>query len=79
MAGAEVIHMAPPAKRVPPLMRDLLRWLKTTGEHPLVARSVFHYEFEFIHPFEGKPSSRLQKYRLTKKGQIRLSATGGKL
>ena len=52
MAGAEVIHMAPPAKRVPPLMRDLLHWLKTTDEHPLIASSVFHYEFEFIHPFE---------------------------
>ena len=52
MAGREVIHMAPPAKRVPPLMRDLLRWLETTGEHPLIASSVFHYEFEFIHPFE---------------------------
>lgn len=52
MAGAEVIHMAPPAKRVPPLMRDLLHWLKTTSEHPLIASSVFHYEFEFIHPFE---------------------------
>lgn len=52
MAGAEVIHMAPPANRVPALMRDLLHWLKTTPEHPLIASSVFHYEFEFIHPFE---------------------------
>ena len=52
MAGAEVIHMAPPAKRVPLLMRDLLCWLRTTGEHPLITSSVFHYEFEFIHPFE---------------------------
>ena len=52
MAGADVIHMAPPAKRVPQLMRELLHWLKTTGEHPLIASSVFHYEFEFIHPFE---------------------------
>jgi len=52
MAGGEVIHMAPPAKRVAPLMRDLLHWLKTTDEHPLIASSVFHYEFEFIHPFE---------------------------
>ena len=23
-----------------------------TDEHPLIASSVFHYEFEFIHPFE---------------------------
>jgi Fic family protein len=52
MAGDEVIHMAPPASRVPSLMRDLLHWLKTTDEHPLIASSVFHYEFEFIHPFE---------------------------
>ncbi len=51
MAGKEVIHLAPPADRVQPLVRDLLHWLKTTAEHPLIASSVFHYEFEFIHPF----------------------------
>ena len=33
-------------------MPDLLAWLGTTSEHPLIAASVFHYEFEFIHPFE---------------------------
>lgn len=52
MAGQEVIHMAPPADRVPSLMHDLMRWLATTTDHPLIASSVFHYEFEFIHPFE---------------------------
>lgn len=46
-----VVHMAPPASRVPPLMADLLTWLATTKQHPLIASSVFHYEFEFIHPF----------------------------
>ena len=51
MAGEQVIHLAPPADRVPFLMRDLLHWLHTTDQHPLVAGSVFHYEFEFIHPF----------------------------
>ncbi|MDQ6958850.1 MAG: Fic family protein [Mariprofundaceae bacterium] len=51
MAGAEVVHMAPPAKRVPELMRDLLRWVKNSDQHPLIVGSVFHYEFEFIHPF----------------------------
>lgn len=51
MAGQDVVHMAPPAQRVPLLMRDLLHWLKNCGEHPLIASSVFHYEFEFIHPF----------------------------
>jgi len=51
MAGSEVIHMAPPAKRVPELMRDLFQWVKDSDQHPLIVGSVFHYEFEFIHPF----------------------------
>jgi Fic family protein len=51
MAGGEVIHMAPPANRVPTLMNNLLHWLHTTDHHPLIASSVFHYEFEFTHPF----------------------------
>ena len=45
-------HIGPPARRVPGLMADLLAWLDETQEQPLVSSSVFHYEFEFIHPFE---------------------------
>lgn len=52
MAGQAVVHLAPPADRVSYLMNDLLQWLKATDQHPLIAGSVFHYEFEFIHPFE---------------------------
>ena len=51
MAGRQVIHMAPPADRIPHLMADLFAWLAATDAHPLIASSVFHYEFEFIHPF----------------------------
>lgn len=51
LAGQQVIHMAPPAGRVPQLMSDLFGWLSSTDAHPLIASSVFHYEFEFIHPF----------------------------
>lgn len=49
--GEKLVHMAPPADRVPTLMADLLGWLDNSKEHPLVASCVFHYEFEFIHPF----------------------------
>lgn len=49
--GSELVHMAPPASQVPRLVDDLLGWLSTTDLHPLIANSVFHYEFEFIHPF----------------------------
>lgn len=51
MANGQVIHLAPPADRVPHLMADLFGWLAATDVHPLIASSVFHYEFEFIHPF----------------------------
>ena len=47
----EVHHIGPPADRVPHLMSDLLAWVGGTEEHPLIGSSVFHYEFEFIHPF----------------------------
>ena len=50
--AGEVHHIGPPADRVPHLMSNLLSWLGSTDEHPLIASSVFHYEFEFIHPFE---------------------------
>ena len=32
-------------------MADLLQWLEQRDVHPLIASCVFHYEFEFIHPF----------------------------
>ena len=47
----QMIHMAPPATQIPRLMDDLLNWLATTEHHPLISSCVFHYEFEFIHPF----------------------------
>jgi Fic family protein len=51
MNGNVVIHMAPPAERVPLLIRQLLIWLQQTDLPPLIGSCVFHYEFEFIHPF----------------------------
>ena len=45
------VHMAPPADRVPTLMAELFAWLKTSKDHLLIRSCVFHYEFEFIHPF----------------------------
>ncbi|TQV87564.1 Fic family protein [Aliikangiella coralliicola] len=51
MSGKKVVHMAPQAERVPGLMKALFTWLKNSDAHPLITSSVFHYEFEFIHPF----------------------------
>ena len=49
--GTDLVHMAPPAARVPALIDDLLSWLATSDWHPLLTSSVVHYELEFIHPF----------------------------
>ena len=46
-----LVHLAPPADRVPMLMSDLFEWLKRSKDHLLIRSCVFHYEFEFIHPF----------------------------
>lgn len=50
-AGDVVVHMAPPARLVPGEIQDLFEWYKTSEMHPLIRSSIFHYEFEFIHPF----------------------------
>ena len=49
--GEQLLHMVPPAERVPQLMGDLFKWVSKTDVHPLIHSCVFHYEFEFIHPF----------------------------
>lgn len=49
--GNNIIHVAPPSERVPFLVNDLLRWIENSQLNPLIKSCVFHYEFEFIHPF----------------------------
>ncbi|MFW6730865.1 MAG: Fic family protein [Synechococcus sp.] len=49
--GDQLVHMAPPAARVPALVGDLLAWLASSDWHPLIVSCVAHYELEFIHPF----------------------------
>ena len=46
-----LVHLAPPADRVKFLMDELFSWLKTSKDHLLIRSCVFHFEFEFIHPF----------------------------
>lgn len=50
-AGTKLVHAGTPAKYVPVLMEQLFSWLKQSKYHPLVKSCIFHYEFEFIHPF----------------------------
>ena len=49
--GDNVTHIAPPGDIVYPLMKDLFDYLKNDKDILLIRSCVFHYEFEFIHPF----------------------------
>ncbi len=50
--GEEISHVAPPASRVPGIMRDLFAFLKAEKDASMAILScVFHYEVAFVHPF----------------------------
>jgi len=49
--GNVLAHVAPPGKMVKPLLNNLFHYLKKDTDLLLIKSCVFHYEFEFIHPF----------------------------
>lgn len=49
--GSKVEHIAPNGSIVMGLMNNLFEYLKKDKELLLIKSCVFHYEFEFIHPF----------------------------
>lgn len=50
--GSQVTHVAPPAGRIKGLLNDLFQYVKKNKDPLLIRSCVFHYELEFIHPFE---------------------------
>ncbi len=51
LKGENITHIAPPGDIVLALMKDLFDYLKNDDDLLLIKSCVFHYEFEFIHPF----------------------------
>ena len=49
--GSQLIHAGTPPQYIPELIDQLFSWLKKSKVHPLIKACIFHYEFEFIHPF----------------------------
>jgi len=49
--GDEIAHIAPSGEMVYPLLKSLFDYLKNDKDLLLIKSCVFHYEFEFIHPF----------------------------
>lgn len=49
--GNDIKHIAPPGEMVYSLLNNLFQYLKEDSAILLIKSCVFHYEFEFIHPF----------------------------
>ncbi len=49
--GSKIEHLAQGGTMVKGLMNDLFKYLKNDSDLILIKSCVFHYEFEFIHPF----------------------------
>ncbi len=49
--GSKVEHLAPNGSMVKGLLNNLFEYVKKDKELTLIKSCVFHYEFEFIHPF----------------------------
>lgn len=49
--GEKIAHIAPKGSMVKGLINDLLAYIKANNDVLLIKSCVFHYEFEFIHPF----------------------------
>ena len=46
-----ILHFGTLPKYIPDLVIELMNWTRDSDVHLLIKSSVFHYEFELIHPF----------------------------
>lgn len=60
-SNGKIIHVAPPASMAREQIAQLFNWVKNSDVQMLIRSSVFHYEFEFIHPFRDG-NGRMARY-----------------
>ena len=65
LKGSEVKHVAPSYSMIPGLMNDLFDYIKNDADIDIIKSCVFHYEMEFIHPFEDG-NGRMGRYWQTR-------------
>lgn len=65
MKGTEVKHVAPGSHMVPSLMKNIFDYLRKDNDPPVIKSCVFHYEMEFIHPFQDG-NGRMGRFWQTK-------------
>ena len=68
----EIIYTPPPPEKVPPLMRELVEWLRAdTGIHPMLVAGIVQFQLVHIHPFvdgNGRTSRLLSTLCLYRSG-----------
>lgn len=68
----EIIYTPPPPEQVPPLMAELVGWLRAvTGIHPVLVAGIAQYQLVHIHPFvdgNGRTSRLLSTLCLYRSG-----------
>ncbi len=68
----EVIYTPPPPEQVPPLMRELVEWLRAdAGSHPVLVAGIAQFQLVHIHPFvdgNGRTSRLLSTLCLYRSG-----------
>jgi Fic family protein len=68
----EIIYTPPPPEQVPPLMRELVAWLRTDTEvHPVLVAGIAQFQLVHIHPFvdgNGRTSRLLSTLCLYRSG-----------
>ena len=60
-------YIPPEAKDIPELIEELVNYVNTTDDHPLIIAAVVHYQLVTIHPFEdgnGRTARLLSGYIL---------------
>ncbi len=63
----EADYIPPEYKDIPELLEELIQYVNTTDDHPLIVAAVVHYQLVTIHPFEdgnGRTARLLSGYIL---------------
>lgn len=64
-------YIPPEASDIPVLLEELIRYVQTTKDHPLIAAGIVHYQLVTIHPFEdgnGRTARLISGYLLNYSG-----------
>ena len=69
--SGEAEYIPPEYCDIPELLDELVEYVNTTDDHPLIVAAIVHYQLVTIHPFEdgnGRTARLMSGYVLTQRG-----------